>query len=184
MRYDHPDWPIDPYPESWEEITGFAYRSALSLLRPLNTVQSRLGEDADYVLQYDFLFDYQIDGRETRRVVVPRGLLTDLTSVPRLFRAFVGRVGPWLEAAILHDYLYIAWQDVPGRDPRPCDRLFADRMMLRAMEAAGVGPVQRRAIYWAVRTFGGDAFARFDENRYADLDSGELGGSLAFTLPG
>ncbi len=184
MRHDHPDWPTDPYPDAWHAITGFAYRSALSLVRPLNTVQSRLGEDADYILQRDFLVDYQIDGIETRRVVVPRGLITDLTSVPRLFRVFVGRVGPWLEAAILHDYLYIAWQDVPGRGVRPRDRLFADRMMLRAMEAAGVSAVQRWAIYAAVRVFGAAAYARRDDRRYADLDSPTLGGALAFTLPG
>lgn len=184
MRRDHPDWPMNPYPEDWEEITAFAYRSALSLMRPLNVVRSRLGEDASYVLQHDFVVDYALDGRETRRIVVPRGMLTDLTSVPRLLRAFVGRVGPWLEAAILHDYLYIAWQDVPGRGPRSCDRLFADRMMLTAMEAAAVGPVERRAIYLAVRIFGADAFRRRNEDRYVDIADRDLTGALAFRLPG
>ena len=74
----------------------------------------RLGEDGDYILQHPFEADYEIDGDEWRRLTVPRGLITDLTSVPRPLRVFVGRVGPWLEAAIIHDYLYVAWQDVRG----------------------------------------------------------------------
>ena len=43
MRHDHPDLPANPYPDEWEEITGFAYRSALSLIRPLNVVQRATG---------------------------------------------------------------------------------------------------------------------------------------------
>ena len=183
MRQNHPDWPTNPYPDEWQEITGFDYRSALSLLRPLNTVSHRLGEDADYILQRDFLFDYTLDGGDVRRIVVPRGLITDLTSVPRLLRVFVGRVGPWLEAAILHDYLYIAWQDVPGLGARPRDRLFADRMMLCAMQEAGVGWFDRTVIYLAVRTFGAATYAERDEKRYADLGDPALGGALAFRLP-
>ena len=183
MRHDHPDWPANPYPDEWSEITGFAYRSALSLIRPLNTVQSRLGEDGDYILQHPFEADYQIDGGEWRRLTVPQGLVTDLTSVPRLARAFIGRVGPWLEAAIIHDYLYIAWQDVPGMGARPRDRLFADRMMLRAMEAADVAPWQRHVIYAVIRAFGGAAYARRKPHRYAELASPAVCGALAFRLP-
>jgi hypothetical protein len=183
MRYDHPAQPTNPYPDEWTEITGFAYRSALSLLRPLKAIRTRLDEDADYILQHDYLVDYQIDGCETRRVVVPHGLLTDLTSVPRPLRIFVGRVGPWLEAAILHDYLYIAWQDVPDRRARPRDRLFADRLMLRAMEVAGVGWLQRNAIYWSLRAFGRDAYARGHADRYVSLNDPALGTAPAFTIP-
>lgn len=169
MRHDHPDWPTNPYPDHWSEITGFAYRSALSLIRPLNTVPFRLGEDGDYVLQYPFEIDYRLDRGDWRRLTVPQGLITDLTSAPRLLRVFVGRVGPWLEAAIIHDYLYIAWQDVPGLGPRSSDRYFADRMMLKAMEAADVGALQRQAIYRFVRTFGASAYARQNADRYAEL---------------
>ena len=183
MRHDHPDWPTNPYPDGWQEITGFAYRTALSLIRPLNTVQYRLGEDGDYVLQHPFEADYMIDGREGRRLTVPQGLVTDLTSVPRPLRSIIGRVGPWLEAAIIHDYLYIAWQDVPGLGPRPRDRLFADRMMLRAMEAADVEPWQRRSIYRFIRVFGAGAYARRNPDRYAELLDPGIGGSLAFRLP-
>ena len=183
MRHDHPDRPTNPYPDAWTGITFFSYRSALSLIRPLNTVQTRLGEDGDYIVQRDFLVDYAVDQCEVQQIVVPRGLVTDLTSVPVIFRIFVGRVGPWLEAAILHDYLYVAWQDVPGRGPRDRDRLFADRLMLVAMEEAGVGPLRRLAIYLFVRWFGASAYARVNPDRYADLDEPELEGALAFQIP-
>jgi hypothetical protein len=183
-RSNHPAWPINPYPDCWEAITGFRYRSALSLVRPLNTVQARLGEDGDYVLQHDFLCDYELDGTEIRRLVVPRGLITDLTSAPRFLRMFVGRVGPWLEAAIVHDFLYIAWQDVPERGARACDRLFADRMMLAAMVEADVHPLARGAIYAVLRAFGGRAFRRVQQDRYADLGEPGFGAALAFVLPG
>lgn len=181
-KRDHPAQPTNPYPDGWERISGFEYLSALSLIRPLNTVQDRLGEDGDYILQHDFVVAIEIDG-DRRAIAVPRGLITDLTSVPRLLRVFVGRVGPWLEAAILHDYLYIAWQDVPGKSPRPRDRLFADTVMLEAMEAAGVGRLTRRAIYLFLRAFGRWAYARPNPERYADLDDPALRGRLAFSLP-
>ena len=119
--YDHPAQPMNPYPGDGATLSGFRYETALSLIRPKGSVELRKGEDADYVLQHDFMVSLKIDGQR-RAIVVPRGLITDLTSVPRPFRIFVGRVGPWLEAAILHDYLYIAWQDVPGRGARPEDR--------------------------------------------------------------
>ncbi len=183
MRHNHPHWPANPYPDDWIEITSFAYRSALSLIRPLNVVRERLGEDGDYILQHPFEADFEIDGQEWRRLTVPRGLITDLTSVPRAFRIFVGRVGPWLEAAIIHDYLYLAWQDVPGRGVRARDRLFADRMMLRAMEAAEVARWRRWAIYLALRIFGARPYARPSSRRYAKLDDMALKGRLAFTLP-
>ncbi len=181
-RYDHPAWVTNPYPDDWEEFGDFEYLSALSLIRPVNSARDRLGEDGDYILQHDFDVVFTVDGQR-RAITVPRGLITDLTSVPRIFRVFIGRVGPWLEAAILHDFLYIAWQDVPGLGARPRDRLFADRMMLLAMEAAAVGRVTRWAIYLFLRVFSGSSYASPNPCRYARLDDPALKGRLAFTLP-
>ena len=182
QRHDHPDRPLNPYPDSWERLEGFEYLSALSLIRPLNSLQNRLGEDADYILQHDFNVALRIDG-ERRAITVPRGLITDLTSAPKLLRVLIGRVGPWLEAAILHDYLYIAWQDVPGKQPTPRDRRFADCAMLLGMEAARVSYVTRWAIFLFLRAFGGGVYRVPNEKRYVDLDAPELRGSLAFSLP-
>ena len=173
LRHDTPSQMMNPYPDEWRVLGGFSYLAALSLIRPLNTVRNRLGEDGDYILQHDFDCCVTVDG-EARVLTAPRGLITDLTSVPVLFRIFVGRVGPWLEAAILHDYLYVAWQLVPGRGVRARDRLFADRVMLLAMEAAGVGWVRRHMIYGALRLFGSRAYARMAANSFADLEDPAL----------
>lgn len=160
----------NPYPASWTVLDGFRYRSALSLIRPLGSVVSRLGEDGDYVLDRDFDASLLVDGEEVL-LTAPRELITDLTSVPWLFRLFVGRVGPWLEAAILHDYLYVAWELVPGKTPDPRDRLFADRVMLLAMEAARVRWLRRWLIYGSIRAFGAGAYARRSNRIFADLDA-------------
>jgi Protein of unknown function (DUF1353) len=94
-------------------------------------------------------------------------MLTDLASVPRVARWLVDRVGPHLEAAIVHDFLYIAWQDVAGgRGAREEDRRFADELMRVAMESAKVGATSRFVIHNAVRSFGGRAFEEPNERRY------------------
>lgn len=176
---DAPVRPVNPYPDEWWELSEFEYLSALSLIRPLNAVQDRLGDDGDYILQHDFACSVSIDGDPTG-LLAPRGMVTDLTSVPPVFRIFVGRVGPWLEAAILHDWLYVAWRHVPGRGVRARDRLFADRVMLLAMERARVPAWRRLAIYGALRLFGGRAYRRGDM-RFADLGDGSL--ETAMVIP-
>ncbi|MBJ3764159.1 DUF1353 domain-containing protein [Maribius pontilimi] len=172
---------VNPYPDRWDAVVAFEYLSPLSLIRPVNNLLDRLGEDGDYVLQHDFDCAVTIDG-ERRMLSAPRGLVTDLTSVPVLLRFFVGRVGPWLEAAIIHDYLYVAWSFLPGHGPRAPDRLFADRVMLLAMEAAGVRAWRRLGIYWGLRLFGAGAYARADPDRaFADLGDPTL--KTAFVVP-
>ena len=85
-------------------------------------------------------------------LTVPRGTLTDLATVPRPFRLFVGRVGPHLEASIIHDYLYIAWQRL-GVPPTDKIRLYSDKVMLKAMLEAGMG-CKAFAIYLVIRCLG------------------------------
>ena len=167
-RFDHPATRRNPYPPAPTGIHAFRYDSALVLLRLKDAVRLRTGEDADFILARDFLVSWE-DDEGTRHVLcVPAGLITDLTSVPPVWRWLVGRVGPWLEAAIVHDYLYIAWQDVPGRRAVPADRRFADDMMRAAMQAARVAPWRIALIYGALRVFGGTRYARGAKDRYLD----------------
>ena len=79
---------------------------------------------------------------------MPSGARTDLASVPALARGFVATWGLHGPAAIWHDYLYRA--RLPG-----ITRKEADRVMLEFMTQDGVGGLQRRAIYAAVRLGGG-----------------------------
>lgn len=189
-RYDHPAQPLNPYPAEAVAVRSVRYRSALVLVRLKDAVTLRTGEDADYLTGRPFIIEWSADDpdlpedkRKWQAITVPEGLITDLTSVPRLLRWIIGRVGPWLEAAIVHDYLYIAWQDVPGKSPTFRDRKFADDIMLAAMRAAKVRGWMARAIHWAVSTFGGQSFARRTEDRYVDLSDPDIQQQLAFRMP-
>ena len=183
QRYDHPAVPVDPYPPAGTVVAELRYDSALVLVRLKDAPRLRNGEDADYLIGRPYLVSWRSPGGDWVQIVVPAGLITDLTSVPRLLRWAIGRVGPWLEAAIVHDYLYIAWQDVPGRGPRAADRAFADAVMLAAMRAAEVGPWTAAAIHWGVSRFGARSFATAKRDRYVDLKDPEIAAQMAFVQP-
>ncbi|MEM9319852.1 MAG: DUF1353 domain-containing protein [Pseudomonadota bacterium] len=142
----------DPYPEQTSKITGFEFRNALVLVRLTDAIQVPHGHDAFYVVAADYVTAWRDENGVPHELVVPRGMLTDLTSVPPVFRWLVNRVGPWLEAAIVHDFLTIAWKTMDGRytDAR---RQFADEIMYAAMEAAEVRRTKRAIIYFGVRAW-------------------------------
>ena len=111
--------------------------------------------ETQYIVAGDYTISYCLDGKR-RRVTVPNGLPTDLVSVPRPFRFYIGRVGPHLESCIVHDYLYCAWGQLdicPTEDMRR----FADQLMLAGMRAAGMG-TKANVIYFAVHWFAKCAF--------------------------
>ena len=76
---------------------------------------------------------------------VPAGFLTDGASVPRVFWSLFDPTGPYLQAAVIHDYLY---------NTQVFSRETADEVFLEAMKACGVGFITRQTVYRAVR-FGG-----------------------------
>ncbi len=78
-------------------------------------------------------------------IVIPAGFITDLASIPQLFRSIVPVNGRHRAPAILHDYLFV----IQDRERAECDWLF-----LEAMEDAGVRWTQRHLIYRAVRLGG------------------------------
>jgi hypothetical protein len=73
-------------------------------------------------------------------VVVPKGYVTDLASIPNIVRGLLDKDSEW--AAVVHDYI---WEN-PIMPPMQRDKLF--RLML---EAAGVGRWRRWTMWWAVR---------------------------------
>ncbi len=81
----------------------------------------------------------------------PRGLYTDLASVPQAVWNIVGPIGRHLEASIIHDYLYMAWTDFRNKAVQH-DRDFADEVFLAGMKVSKVRPVQRTLIYAAVQS--------------------------------
>lgn len=160
----------NPYPDQrWSRIGDFDYIDDLVLLRMADAPRKRNGKaDADYIVAQDYTVAYKLDGAE-RRLTVPRGLITDLASVPRAARSIVGRVGPHLEASIVHDFLYVAWQDVPDRGAREADRRFADDLLRAGLIAANVGAFKRWAMYQAVRDFGAGVYRSPNAERYVAL---------------
>ncbi len=101
-------------------------------------------------------------GEGEHTITVPAGFVTDLASVPRWAWIIIPPDGPWVKAAIVHDYLYSTggtgkWKRHPASITRaePYSRLEADRIMREAMENRGVGWFARNLIYVAVRLGGG-----------------------------
>ena len=165
----------NPYPDGeWSEITDFCYLTSLILRREPKAVRTRgnKNKDADYILGEAYSVSYKLDGAE-QNLTVPRGMLTDLASVPRIASlAGIGRVGPHLEASILHDYLYIAWQYLdPEHAPQRADKQFADELFRVAMTETSVKPLRREIIYRAVRWFGWSVYLERDPGAFVDLDS-------------
>lgn len=161
----------DPYPSGkWSKITDFKYETGLHLYRAIEAVRTRHGDDADYIVARDYTVSFNLDGKK-RKITVPRGMLTDLASVPRVAQSMIGRVGPHLEASIVHDFLYIAWQDLAGHGAREKDRTFADNVLLTALVEAKVDLIVREAMFKAVRIAGWPVYKERDEPRYVELPS-------------
>ena len=100
-------------------------------------------------------------GDWTDTVTVPKGFVTDLASVPRWAWMLIPPDGPWVKAAIVHDYLYSTggtgkWKKHPPSITRPehYSRAEADFIMREAMENRGVGWFVRNLIWLAVRVGG------------------------------
>ena len=146
----------NPYPKKPVEVVSYEYLTPLLLVRGLNAPKTRKGRDAKYILAADFTISYRTADDKLHFVTAPAGMVTDLTSSP--VHSVVAPTGPWLEAAIIHDYLYVAWEAVQYHEPTKQDRAFADDILLAGCKAAGVGWFKRNAIYTAVRAGGWKPF--------------------------
>jgi hypothetical protein len=106
-------------------------------------------------LSADFRAKVTVHPREgaARRVTLraPRGMFTDLASVPKIFWSVIGPVGKHLEASILHDYLYMAWTDFRTKAERR-DWDFADGVLWEGMKVSGVSAADRNLIQAAVHS--------------------------------
>ena len=158
----------NPYPATPPlQITGYRYVEPLHLCRCVEALQLRTGEDADYIVSRPYKVEFKLDGT-VREITVPEGMLTDLASIPWFARIFIGRVGPHLEASIVHDFLYIAWQDIPNHGVKPQDRAFADRLLKVGMAAADVGWLKCEVVYILLRLFGWWAYKQPNPKRYVE----------------
>lgn len=94
-------------------------------------------------------------------ITVPAGATTDLASVPRPAWTIFPPDGPWLKAAVVHDFLYRTkgtcwWDGFNGRTrAKPYSRKEADGVFREAMGVLGVPAWKRVILYQALRLFGG-----------------------------
>ena len=102
--------------------------------------------------------DVVVDGERFR---APADMATDLASVPRLFRAAFDRLGPMLEASVIHDAAYrgqllvrAEWGNRRYSITAHMTRAQADRMFHLLLLAAGVGRLRAWLLHRAVRLGG------------------------------
>lgn len=92
-------------------------------------------------------YRYKVLGR---LIDVPKGFITDLASVPKVFRNLVNAYGKnYTRAAVIHDYLYSVGHKLG------IDRKMADNIFLEIMKERGVSFLKRQLMYRMVRMFGG-----------------------------
>ena len=135
----------NPYPGEFQQVTDFQYTSRLVLAREPDVLLMRDKAKVSYIVDQDYTVAFKVDSVD-KSLTVPRGMLTDLSSVPWGARNIVDRVGPHLEASIVHDYLFIAWQLLEGRGARREDFRFANAVMFAGLDEVDIGWVPRNAI--------------------------------------
>lgn len=101
-----------------------------------------------YALTDDLTYDSS-DGN--MHIVVPKGFVTNLASVPRLFWAVLPPTGRYALPAVIHDYLY--WF-------QPYPKSAADGVLRDAMQQQQVAENKAEIIYQAVHWFGKPAWDR------------------------
>ena len=102
-------------------------------------------------LTRDFVYGTEVKGPFSGRdITVPSGFVTDLASVPRPLWSLFPPSGKYLEAAVVHDFLYVT--------EYPPDLIvtkkMADQIFLEAMKSLGISAPIRYVMYLGVR-FGG-----------------------------
>lgn len=83
--------------------------------------------------------------RGVEQIIVPRGFITDLASIPKLLRGLLDVNDSHRRAAVLHDFLYCL---------QGFTRKQSDDMFLEAMGAIGVPAWKRSMMYAGVRAGG------------------------------
>jgi hypothetical protein len=163
--------PSSPPPDGW--FDRFGGKLVLVLLD--NKFRPSLSDGRSLWALHDPLV-YRT-GETLESITVPRGFPTDLASIPRIGWFILPVDGPWVKAAIIHDFLYTTagtgrwgrWETRPPALGRgvPYTRREADRIMLEAMENRGVGWLSRTIIYLALRIGGSKAWERRHREREA-----------------
>ena len=88
---------------------------------------------------------YSINGYDIK---VFRGFITDGASVPKSLQWLYNPYGKYINAAVIHDYLYSTYNNTG------INRTLADKIFRHIMKETGVDNRTRRRFYNAVKYFG------------------------------
>jgi hypothetical protein len=102
-----------------------------------------------WILKRDY---YWYDAKRDRQMVIPRGFVFDLASIPKQLWWAIGPHQLSVEAALVHDWLYAHAGHLPGGVVYT--RHEADLLFLEMMRGFGIRKTRRLAAYHAVRIFG------------------------------
>ncbi len=143
----------DPFPASkLDDITDFEYLDELKFVRHAE-VHVKKTPQSLWQLSANFRVRMTVHPKEgdsyPLTIKAPRGLYTDLASVPDVLWSIVGPIGRHLEASIIHDYLYMAWTDFRAKAVRR-DWDFADELLLAGLKVSKVR--KRKLIYRVVHS--------------------------------
>lgn len=91
-------------------------------------------------------FTYHVGSDDsTDVIVIPVGFETDFASIPKFLQGWYPKAGPYLPAAIVHDYLCVT----KTRSSQAAAAIF-----LEAMEVLKIPRLRRYAFFYAVLWFG------------------------------
>jgi hypothetical protein len=134
----------DVTPEQWMSA-WMSYRSVSGALK-----LSRFKDPIYFLLEPISWVNTPSKPGLPQQVIAPKGFVTDLASIPRIFWSLLRPDGDYAYAAIIHDYLY--WEQHLARDQ-------SDEILRAAMEDFHIQTPTVFAIYEAVRTGGAAAWS-------------------------
>ena len=110
------------------------------------------------VLLQDYI--YSINGYDIK---VFRGFITDGASVPKSLQWLYNPYGKYINAAVIHDYLYSCYNNTG------INRALADKIFRHIMKETGVDSRIVRKFYAAVKYFGATSWkAKLENEGYKD----------------
>jgi hypothetical protein len=138
-----PAAPAEVTPEQW-------MHEWMSAVKPVDgALDMRRFKDPMYILLKPISWHPPAGQESLPHVEVPKGFVTDLASIPRIFWSLLQPAGEYAYAAIIHDYLY--WMQKIPREK-------ADLVFRLAMEDFKINAATVIVIYNAVRLGGEPAW--------------------------
>lgn len=112
----------------------------------------------------DFEVNIMINGNWFR-CLVPKGFLTDFTSVPRAPLAYTLFGGKYNRSGVIHDALYSTWHEIKLFNittgiELEADKSMADNILRKALISEGANSLTAYLMYQGVNLFGGLYFKK------------------------